>query len=181
MAQRGRAGASSGMAGQRERLRGVIEPVVNSYAYDLEDLKVSRVGRRIRLQVVIDGDDGVDMEAVARVARGVSTALDEEEETGAPLFAGNPYDLEVSSPGVDRPLTQPRHWRRNVGRLVRVRAADTTVTGRILAASDSGVVLDVNGLKREVPYSELGPGKIQIEFSRPGADDEEPGQGKEEA
>ena len=96
-----------------------------------------------------------------------------------------PYVLEVSSPGVDRPLTEPRHWRRNTGRLVTVAvgpAGQTTeVTGRVTAVDDAGVTLAVEakgkpGAKkrpptpREVPWAELGSGRVQVEFGRPGDD-----------
>jgi len=81
------------------------------------------------------------------------------------VLAGD-YQLEVGSPGVDRPLTLPRHWRRNVGRLVTVAAAGRSLTGRVTAADDTGVVLDVDGNVNRVPYAELGPGKVQIEFKR---------------
>ena len=101
------------------RLRGVIEPVVTAAGYDLEELTVSRAGRRHVVRVIVDGDAGVNLDAVAEVSRAVSRALDEAEEASGDLVAGE-YQLEVSSPGVDRPLTEPRHWRRNAGRLVKV-------------------------------------------------------------
>jgi len=91
------------------------------------------------------------------VSRAISAALDEAEEAGGEVLAGE-YQLEVGSPGVDRPLTLPRHWRRNVGRLVTVNG----VTGRVTAADDRGIVLD----DREIAYPDLGPGKVQIEFKR---------------
>jgi ribosome maturation factor RimP len=77
------------------------------------------------------------------------------------VLAGE-YQLEVGSPGVDRPLTLPRHWRRNVSRLVAVNG----LTGRVTAADDAGIVLEVSGVAREIAYSDLGPGKVQIEFTR---------------
>jgi ribosome maturation factor RimP len=80
---------------------------------------------------------------------------------------------------VDRPLTAPRHWRRNVGRLVAVRG----LTGRIVAADDEGIVLDVDGTSREIPYTELGSGRVQIEFKRMDEaefeDEDEDGEGEE--
>jgi ribosome maturation factor RimP len=78
-----------------------------------------------------------------------------------------PYTLEVSSPGVDRPLTEPRHWRRAARRLVRVKVAgEGTVEGRVLTADHHGVTLDVNGTKRELGYDVVGAGKVQVEFGR---------------
>lgn len=97
--------------------------MVVAAGYDLEDLSVTRAGRRYVVRVIVDGDGGVSLDAVADVSRAVSKALDAAEERGGELISGE-YQLEVSSPGVHRPLTLPRHWRRNVGRLVKV-----TVTG----------------------------------------------------
>ncbi len=80
--------------------------------------------------------------------------------------------LEVSSPGVDRPLTEQRHWRRAVGRLVEAGVGDATVTGRVRSADDAGVVLETaDGAHREIAWRELGRGKVQVEFNR-GRDDE---------
>jgi ribosome maturation factor RimP len=153
------------LATRRERLREVIGPVVTAAGYDLEDVTVSRAGRRHVVRVVVDGDAGVSLDDIADVSRAVSAALDAAESSGGELIEGE-YQLEVGSPGVDRPLTQPRHWRRNVGRLVTVRAPDRQLTGRILAADDEGIVLDVAGDSHELPYAQLGAGRVQIEFSR---------------
>jgi ribosome maturation factor RimP len=158
-------GGAPDQAAQRARLREVIEPVVAAAGYDLEGFTLSRAGRRHLVRLTVDGDGGVNLDAVADVSRRVSSALDAVEAGGEELFAGE-YELEVSSPGVDRPLTLPRHWRRNVGRLVQVRVVDRQVTGRLLAADDDGIVLDVDGQHRELPHEALGSGKIQLEFTR---------------
>ncbi|MER6595686.1 ribosome maturation factor RimP [Micromonospora purpureochromogenes] len=177
-----RAGAPRGgdLAARRNRLREVIEPVVQGAGYDLEDLSVSRAGRRHVVRVIVDADGGINLDAVADVSRAVSAALDAAEEAGGDLVAGE-YQLEVSSPGVDRPLTLPRHWRRNVGRLVKVTTrpgaglpgprgeqpvGDRQVTGRVVAADDERVVLETDSGRAEHPYAELGPGRVQVEFSR---------------
>jgi ribosome maturation factor RimP len=135
----------------------VIEPVIAEAGYDLEDVSLSRAGRRHVVRVLVDADGGINLDGVALVSREISNALDAAEESGAEMLAGE-YQLEVSSPGVDRPLTLPRHWRRNVGRLVAVNG----LTGRVTAADDDGIVLD----DREIRYADLGPGKVQIEFKR---------------
>jgi ribosome maturation factor RimP len=150
---------------QRARLKSVVEPLVTAAGYDLEGLSLKRVGRRHQVRVVVDGDDGFNLDTVARLSRDISAALDSAEEADGDLVAGE-YELEVSSPGVDRPLTLPRHWRRNVGRLVKVTVADRTVAGRVTAADDDGVELDVDGQPRRLAYRELGPGRVQIEFNR---------------
>lgn len=148
-----------------ERVRAVVEPVVTRVGYDVEELVVSRAGRRHLVRVVVDGDGGTSLDAIAEVSRLVSAALDAAEQTGGELIAGE-YQLEVSSPGVDRPLTLPRQWRRNIGRLVSVRAGGRQLTGRIMAADPAGVRLDVAGTEHHWDYPELGPGRVQVEFTR---------------
>lgn len=145
------------LAAAKARVRAVIEPVITGAGYDLEDLSLSRAGRRHLLRVLVDADGGIGLDDIAVVSREISQALDAAEETEGEVLAGE-YQLEVSSPGVDRPLTLPRHWRRNVGRLVAVNG----LTGRVTAADDQGIVLD----DREIAYADLGPGKVQIEFKR---------------
>ena len=142
----------------RDRLRSVLEPVVTAAGFDLEDVTVTAAGRRNVVRVVVDRDGGIDLDAVADVSRVVSEALDAGDVTG-----NAPYTLEVTSPGVDRPLTEPRHWRRAAGRLVTA----GSLTGRVVAADDDVVTLDVAGEERMVPYADLGPGRVQVEFNRP--------------
>jgi ribosome maturation factor RimP len=140
-----------------EQLQALLAPVVADAGYDLEGVEVSSAGRRSVVRVVVDRDGGVDLDAVADVARAVSDALDSGE-----AFGDSPYVLEVTSPGVDRPLTEPRHWRRNTGRLVEVNG----IQGRILEATDQGVAVEVDGQSRQIAYSDLGAGKVVVEFSR---------------
>jgi ribosome maturation factor RimP len=164
------------------RLVGWIEPVVGAAGYYLEELVVTPAGRRSVVRVVVDREGGVTLDDIAEISRTVSEVLDANDDG----MGRTPYVLEVSSPGVDRPLTEPRHWRRNTGRLVTVAvgpAGQTTeVTGRVTAVDDVGVTLAVEaqgkpGAKkrpptpRQVPWAELGNGRVQVEFGRPGADD----------
>ncbi len=149
------------------RLREVAAGTVEAAGYDLEGLSVKRVGRRHLVRVTVDGDGGVDLDRAAELARQISARLDAVEEAGRELVPGE-YELEVSSPGVDRPLTLPRHWRRSRGRLVEVRIGQRTVRGRVSAADDDGVTLDIDGASRWFSYRDLGQGRVQVEFSRPG-------------
>jgi len=152
------------MAVSQQRVRDALAPVVSAAGYDLEDVSVSQAGRRSVVRVIVDRDGGVDLDAVAEVSRAISDALDDDAVTG-----DVPFTLEVSSPGVDRPLTEPRHWRRAAGRLVQATVADEgKLTGRVVDADDAGVTLDVDGDKRTVPYAALGAGKVQVEFNRGG-------------
>ena len=168
-------------AGRRDvdpaALERLLEPVVRAAGLDLESVRVSGAGRRRLLRVVVDADGGVDLDDIALVSREASARLD---DTGA--MGEAPYTLEVSSPGVGRPLTQPRHWRRAVGRLVRVPLAGLGdpgpsspahpagpaghAEGRVVAAGESGVTLEIDGERREFGYAELGPGQVQVEFGR---------------
>lgn len=160
------AGASAAKA--RAHLLDVLGPVVAATGHVLEDVTVTAAGRRSLVRVSVDRDGGIDLDGVATVSRAVSDALD-DDAPGGPAFAG-PYVLEVSSPGVDRPLTEPRHWRRAVGRLVQVPVGEKSITGRVLATSGTGVTVEVDGAARDVQWPQLGPGKVQVEFSRAGAD-----------
>jgi ribosome maturation factor RimP len=145
-----------------KRLAELIEPVVAAAGMDLESVRMSVAGKRRLLRIVVDGDHGVSLDDAADVSREISAMLDEGN-----ALAEVPYTLEVSSPGVDRPLTEPRHWRRAVGRLVKVKVTgEGTVEGRILAADADGVTLDLPKGERRLGLAELGPGAIQIEFGR---------------
>jgi ribosome maturation factor RimP len=150
------------------RVLALLEPVVSSAGYDLEDLTVTAAGKRSVVRVLVDKDGGITLDDVADVSRLVSEALDVADEQD-PTLLGTSYVLEVSSPGVDRPLTEPRHWRRNVGRLVAASLRDgSTAEGRITAVDDAGVVLDE---QRALPWADLARGAVQVEFNR--KDDEE--------
>lgn len=161
------------------RLTGWVEPVVAAAGYDLEELVVRPAGQRSVVRVVVDRDAGVSLDDVAQVSRALSEVLDAQDEA----LGRSPYVLEVTSPGVDRPLSLPRHWRRNAGRLVTVAVgperAREQVTSRVLRVEDDGVVLSVEkgGTKkgqvrrtvgeRLVPWAELGEARVQVEFTRP--------------
>ena len=158
------------------RLAGWIEPVIGAAGYDLEELVVTPAGRRSVVRVVVDRDTGVTLDDIAEVSKAVSAVLDENDGD----LGRSPYVLEVTSPGVDRPLTEPRHWRRNTGRLVTVGLgpdAGNQVTDQITAIDDAGVTLAVEApgkpsakkrppTPRTVPWRELGAGRVQVEFGR---------------
>ena len=159
------------------RMATLVAPVVEATGYDLEELAVTPAGRRSIVRVVVDRDDGVTLDDVAEVSRAVSAALDDLDGE----FGSAPYVLEVTSPGVDRPLTEPRHWRRNTGRLVTVGVGPAgsaeQVTARVLEVDGDGVTLAVEAqgkpgakkrppTRRQVPWQQLGAGRVQVEFGR---------------
>jgi ribosome maturation factor RimP len=156
------------------RIADVIRPVVTQAGLDLESVRVTAAGRRRLLRVVVDSDRGVSLDDAAAVSRALSAALDT-----VAVMGDFPYTLEVSSPGVDRPLTDPRHWRRAAGRLVRVTVTDSgAVTGRVVSADAEGVILDVDGDRRRYRYAVLGAGAIQVEFGHPQPELHEDGVGR---
>lgn len=148
---------------RQAEVEAIVGPAVERAGFDLEGLAVSKAGRRLLVRILIDSDHGVSLDDVAAVSKAVSNALDEADGTGGP-FADAAYTLEVSSPGIDRPLTEPRHWRRNIGRLVAVHIGEEPVTGRVVAANERGIELEVDGARRSATYAELGSGKVQIEL-----------------
>ena len=154
------------------RLTQLLAPVVTASGHDLEGLEVTPAGRRRVVRMVVDRDGGVSLDDVADVSRAVSEALD-DIDAREPALLGGAYVLEVSSPGVDRPLTEPRHWRRNVGRLVAVRRSDgTSVTGRVRHAGDDGADLLVGDETVHVDYADVTKATVEIEFSRAEGDAE---------
>lgn len=149
-----------------ERLAAYLRPIVAQFGCDLEAADVTPAGKRRLLRVLVDRDGGISLDDVADVTRAISKALDVDEY----VMGSTAYTLEVSSPGVDRPLTLPRHWRRNVSRLVAVSLVDgTKVKGRIMAAAEESAELDVTDTAGSVviQFADVEKAKIQIEFNRP--------------
>jgi ribosome maturation factor RimP len=156
---------------QRDSGSNILEPVVAdavaAAGFDLEALDVTVAGRRRLVKVVVDADDGVDLDAVAEASRAVSAALDAHD-----AILGGPYTLEVTSPGLDRPLTRPRHWRRAKFRLVSAKLADgTSITGRVGNAGDASVIMLVDGELRQVAYDDVAHAVVEVEFKQPPVDE----------
>ncbi len=149
-------------ADTRDRLAEELSGPIGDLGLDLEAVDLTSAGKRRILRVAIDKDGGVTMDDIADATREVSRVLDDTS-----LMGTQPYTLEVSSPGVDRPLTMPRHWRRNTGRLVKVTPHEgEPTTGRITATDDDGAVLDVEGTEQRVEYAAVKKAKVQIEFKK---------------
>lgn len=157
---------------QHERLRGLLEPLAGARGLDLEEVEVTPAGRRRVLRVVVDSDEGVQLDECADLSRAASEVLDETDVMG-----GAPYVLEVTSPGAERPLTELRHYRRAVGRLIRVHlTAGGELLARLVAVDDEGVDLEVPGVKGRAPrerrleFGEISKARVEIEFNRKAAD-----------
>lgn len=165
-------------AARARALQTLVEPIVAQLGCDLEQVVIRQAGSRRLVRVVVDHDAGLSLDLVAEVSRAISRALDDSDVLGQ-----SAYVLEVTSPGVDRPLGLPRHWRRSIGRLVLV----TPVTGepfvgRVLEAGDVSARLDVDGRVLEVRLDSVARAVVQVEFTRVDEvdlgpdDDEDPGE-----
>lgn len=146
----------------REQIERELTDPLRALYLDVEAVELTPAGKRRILRVAVDGDDGVTLDDIADATKKVSEVLDASDVMGE-----HPYTLEVTSRGVDRPLTLPRHWRRNADRLVKVSlAGGEEVTGRIGSSTDTAVTLDVKGRSREIAYDQVAKALVQIEFNR---------------
>ena len=155
-------------AARRESVRALLAPVVAATGTELEDVELRTVGRRLVLRVLVDTATGISLDEVAAASQAVSEALDSSDVLG-----DEPYTLEVSSPGIDRPLTEPRHWRRNVGRLVAVTRTDgRTLTARVVAVSDDGSTVELEESEKgrtartTLALADVKRAVVEVEFSR---------------
>ena len=145
-----------------------LEPIVAQFNLDLDELRLTKAGKRRVLEIVLDGDNGVDLDAVAQVSRAVSEHLDSSN-----IMGELPYLLEVGSRGVGRPLTKPAHWSRNIGRLVKVVGDAIDATGRIVAFDEPSVTLEIDGKERIVDFNTISRAMIEVEFNRKVTDESE--------
>lgn len=160
---------------QSDRLRGLLEPLVAAKGLDLEEIELSKAGKRRMLRVIVDSDEGVELDACAELSREVSDLLDESDVMGE-----DEYVLEVSSPGADRPLTEHRHYVRATGRLVKFQLAEGgELVARILDVDEEGMDLEVPGVKgrkataRRIAFTDIAKARVEIEFNRKDKKEEE--------
>ena len=156
----------------RDRIEQELATPLAALGLDVEAVELTPAGKRRMLRVAVDGDGGVTLDAIADATKAVSEVLDSSPAV-QDVLGEHPYTLEVTSRGVDRPLTLPRHWRRNADRLVKVTTTDgETVTGRIVGTGDDGAALEVGGVRRELAYDDVAKALVQVEFNRPSVDKE---------
>lgn len=153
-----RPGADATVTAVSEAVSGPLKEL----GLDLEAVELTPAGKRRVLRIAIDTDGGVTLDDVAAATRAINDVIDASDAMGE-----HPYTLEVTSRGVDRPLTEPRHWRRNASRLVKVTLADdSVVSGRIGESDEEQVSLDVGGATQVVRYPDVKKALVQIEFNR---------------
>ena len=150
---------------KQQAIEAVVGPVVEQCGLEVDRIEIASAGKRTVLRVYLDGDGpegrGPSLDEIADATRAVSAALDESDATG-----NAPYTLEVSSRGVSRPLTEPKHFRRNVGRLVALTLTDGSVIGRISVADGDGIDLDVDGAVRRVDLASISKAVVQAELRK---------------
>lgn len=145
------------MSDQMGAIRRLIEPVLTSRGIDLEDLVVQRAGQGSVLRVLVDSDGGVDLDTIADISREISAMIDAH----ADLIPAR-TTLEVGSPGVDRPLTEERHWRRAASRLVDVTTTDEDPFTDRVEGIEAGVISFTSG--RTIPLTAVSRAVVQVEF-----------------
>lgn len=160
------------MAASGDTLKAGLVGPLSELGVDVETVDVQKAGRRHVVRIVVDRDGGIDLDLVADVSRRASELLD-----APPLseMLPGPFVLEVTSPGVDRPLTEARHWRRALTRLVEVTMTDgTTMVGRVTAVpSDDEIVITTDAREIVLTRSGVQRAVVQVEFNRPEVDADE--------
>ena len=150
-----------------EALEQALQTRTSELGLDLEAVELTPAGKRRVLRVAVDQDGGVTLDDIADATRSISTMLDESA-----LMGEQPYTLEVTSRGTDRPLTLPRHWRRNTTRLVQATLEDgEQVDGRIVDADDEsngGARVKTSAGVRELAYDSVKKARVVVELNRTG-------------
>lgn len=142
-----------------------LEPVVAELGLDLDDLSLSKSGKYRVLEIALDGD-AVDLDLIASASRKISEYLDENN-----LMGEQPYTLEVTTRGIDRPLAKPSHWQRNIGRLVKFSSTQKSGVGRITGFANPKVNLKTDKETIELDLSEISNAVVQVEFKKQSDED----------
>ena len=133
-----------------------IVPIIEADGNYLEEVKIVNAGKRKLITVIVDGDSYLNLDQVASISRSISETLE-----NLPALGDGAFTLEVTSPGIDRPLTLPRHWKKNIGKLVKVELNDgTQVEGRIAEINGEKIsledsVMDIKNVKKANLQKEL--------------------------
>ena len=150
----------------KDQVSELITPALQKAGYFLEDVNIVSPGQHRIVTVIVDGESALNLDQVTVASKLVSELMDE-----APFMGETPFTLEVTSPGIDRPLTLPRHFAKNVTRLLKVTKSDgTVITGRISSNTDADVTLEVVEKKETkevaVALTDIKRAVVEIEFNR---------------
>jgi ribosome maturation factor RimP len=149
-----------------DQITELIEPAVSAQGFFLEEVQLVSPGKHRIVTCIVDGEVALNLDQVTSVSRAISELLDE-----SPIMGDTAFTLEVTSPGIDRPLTKPRHFAKNQERLLKVTKSNgDVVTGRILSNTDSAVTLTVEVKKDTaevvIAYADIKRAVVEIEFNR---------------
>jgi ribosome maturation factor RimP len=154
----------------KDQISELITPALYQAGYFLEDVNLVTPGQHRIVTIIVDGESALNLDQVTVATKMISELLDEAQFMGE-----TPFTLEVTSPGVDRPLTQPRHFSKNADRLLKVVKTDgDVVTGRISSNTENDVTLLVTEKKESkdvvLKFSEIKRATVEIEFNRKDGD-----------
>ncbi|MGL4305771.1 MAG: ribosome maturation factor RimP [Mycobacteriaceae bacterium] len=156
----------------KDTVTALLGPVIAGQGFDLEDVSIVKAGKHSAIRLVVDSDNALELDTIAELSRAASEVLDAADITGH--IGDTPYTLEVTSPGLDRPLTKPVHWRRSRARKVRVMQVDGTVfDARIGLLCDDETIVSLvlsskNGPEiKQFALAEISEAVVQVEFSKP--------------
>ena len=141
----------------------LLTPAVTRAGFVLEEVTVTPVGKRRLVAVVVDCEDrNPSLDEVTVVSKEVSAILDNYTQMGE-----MPFTLEVTTPGIDRPLTLGRHWKKNIGRLVKITPkTGEKYIGRIASVKENAVTVEMKGKESEISFAEISRAQIEVEFNR---------------
>jgi ribosome maturation factor RimP len=146
--------------GKKEEISAAITPALSDFGFYLEDITITSAGRRSMITVIVDGDTHLSLDQVTVATKAISEIVENIQSLGQA-----PFTLEVTSPGLDRPLTKPRHWRKNIDRLVKIVLLDgKEIKGRVKDATEISATIDEQVIK----FSDIKRATLEIEFKQVG-------------
>jgi ribosome maturation factor RimP len=142
----------------KEQVAAAITPAIESLGFYVEDIAITSAGKRSMLTVIVDGDTHLSLDQVTVATKAISEIVE-----NLPTLGNNPFTLEVTSPGLDRPLTKPRHWQKNKDRLIKIILNDgKEITGRIKDSTQSAVTVD----EQVINFADVKRATLEIEFKQ---------------
>ena len=142
--------------GKKEDISAAITPALEALGFYLEDVTIISAGRRSMLTVIVDGDTHLSLDQVTSATKAIGEIVESIQSLGE-----TPFTLEVTSPGLDHPLTKVRHWQKNISRLVKVVLLDgSEIKGRIKDVNEVSATVD----EKNINYSDIKRATLEIEF-----------------
>jgi ribosome maturation factor RimP len=142
----------------KEQVLAVITPAIESLGFYVEDITITSAGKRSMLTVIVDGDTHLSLDQVTVATKAISEIVE-----NLPTLGNNPFTLEVTSPGLDRPLTKPRHWRKNQDRLIKIVLTDgKEIKGRIKDSTENAVTVD----EQTINFADIKRATLEVEFKK---------------